>query len=70
MIVKRRTSFKAHLRYTHYFTIEVFDRHAQQTVRFITSTGIDIVVKTCILKITIHYLKMYYYYHYCDIGAL
>lgn len=41
-----------HLRYAHNFAVKVFDRHAQQTVRFVSGTGVDVVVETRVLKNT------------------
>lgn len=39
-----------HLRYAHNFAVKVFDRHAQQTVRFVSGTGVDVVVETRVLR--------------------
>lgn len=41
-----------HLRHAHHLAVKVFDRHAQQTVRFVTGTGVDVVVETRVLKKT------------------
>lgn len=41
---------KTHLCYTHYFAIKVFNRHAQQTMRFVSGTGIDVMVEPRILE--------------------